>query len=228
MRRRRSAGTNGGPDVAQHDAVTGWGALGAPQTGNRFLYPSNRQGHSMNRIVRMVHLIDRISFWSGRIVSFLILPMVAGLVYEVVSRYFFNAPTIWANDISTILYGVFWMGGTAYALQAGQHIRTDFLYEKWSVRTKGIVDATLYILFYFPGLGIFLFVGGDYAWRSVLFMERIISSPWMPYIWPLKLVIPIATFLLLLQGVSELLKSLHAARTGQELQLIKSATGLVL
>ena len=59
-------------------------------------------------------------------------------------------------------------------------------------------------------------------------MERIISSPWMPYIWPLKLVIPIATLLLLLQGVSELLKSLHAARTGQKLQLIKSMTGLDL
>lgn len=182
----------------------------------------------MNRIVRVVSVIDRISLWSGKIVSFLILPMVASLVYEVLSRYLFNSPTIWANDMSTILYGAFWMGGTAYALQAGQHIRTDFLYEKWSVRTRGTVDAILYILFYFPGLGIFLFVGGDYAWRSVLFMERIISSPWMPFIWPLKLVIPVATLLLLLQGISELLKSLYAVRTGQELHLVQSISGLDL
>ena len=168
-------------------------------------------------LIKVVSVIDSISIWSGKIVAFLILPMVASLIYEVIGRYFFNRPTIWASDLSTILYGAFFMLGAAYALQRQQHIRTDFLYEKWSTRTKGMVDSFLYIAFYFPGLGIFMWVGWQYAWRSTMLQERIVTSPWMPIIWPLKLTMPIATILLLNQGISELLKSLYAAYTGTDL-----------
>ncbi len=176
------------------------------------------------RLLKIISFIDRISIWSGKILAVLILPMVGSLVYEVISRYFFTAPTVWANDISTMLYGVLWMGGSAYALQRQLHIRTDFLYEKWSPRTKGIVDSVLYALLYFPGLLIFLWIGWEYALRSMMFMERIISSPWMPYIWPVKLMIPVSTLLLIIQGVSELLKSLYAASTGLSLQTARGET----
>jgi len=176
------------------------------------------------RLLRIISFIDQISIWSGKILSVLILPMVGGLVYEVIARYFFTAPTVWANDISTMLYGVLWMGGSAYALQRQLHIRTDFLYEKWSTRTKGIVDSVLYAFLYFPGLLIFLWIGWEYALRSMMFMERIISSPWMPYIWPVKLMIPVSTLLLIIQGVSELLKSLYAASTGFSLQITRGDT----
>ena len=165
-------------------------------------------------LLKIIKNIDSISIWSGKIVAFLILPMVGSLVYEVIARYFFNSPTIWANDMTTILYGAFFMLGSAYALQRQQHIRTDFLYEKWSIRTKGIVDSILYITCYFPGLTIFMWYSSQYAWKSTMLQERIISSPWMPYIWPLKLAIPIATFLLLLQGISELIKCFYAAYSG--------------
>ncbi len=168
-------------------------------------------------LIKVVSVIDSISIWSGKIVALLILPMIASLVYEVIGRYFFNRPTIWASDLSTILYGAFFMLGAAYALQRQQHIRTDFLYEKWSTRTKGMVDSFLYITFYFPGLGIFMWVGWEYGWKSYQLQERIVTSPWMPIIWPLKLTIPIATILLLNQGISELLKSLYASYTGTDL-----------
>ncbi len=173
--------------------------------------------HAPRTLARTISIIDSISIWSGKIVALLIIPMVASLVYEVTARYLFNAPTIWASDLSTMLYGAFFMLGSAFTLQRQQHIRTDFIYEKWSIRTKGIVDSILYITLYFPGLGIFLWVGWGFAWKSSMLQERIISSPWMPYIWPLKLAIPIATLLLLIQGISELLKSLYAARNGTDL-----------
>jgi TRAP-type mannitol/chloroaromatic compound transport system permease small subunit len=176
------------------------------------------------RLLKFIYAIDRVSIWSGKFLAVLILPMVGSLVYEVFARYFFTAPTVWANDISTMLYGVLWMGGSAYALQRQLHIRTDFLYEKWSTRTKGIVDSVLYLALYFPGLLIFLWIGWEYAFRSMMFMERIISSPWMPYIWPVKLMIPVSTLLLIIQGVSELLKSLYAASTGFSLQTAREET----
>jgi TRAP-type mannitol/chloroaromatic compound transport system permease small subunit len=166
---------------------------------------------------KVIKIIDTISIWTGKAVGWAIFPMIFSLVYEVVARYFFNAPTIWANDLSTILYGAFFMLGSSYALQRQQHIRTDWLYEKWSVRTRGIVDSVCYIFLYFPGLIIFLWVGYKYAFRSAMLHERIVSSPWMPVIYPLKICIPVATLLLLVQGVSELIKSFYAATTGLDL-----------
>jgi TRAP-type mannitol/chloroaromatic compound transport system permease small subunit len=168
-------------------------------------------------LAKTIRIIDGISVVSGKIVGWFIFPMVFSLVFEVVARYLFNAPTIWAGDVSQILYGMFFMLGSAYALQRQQHIRTDFIYGKWSIRTRGMVDAALYILFYFPALGFFLWVGSDFAYRSILFNEKIVTSAWMPIIWPLKLAIPVSTLLLLIQGVSELLKSLFAARTNVSL-----------
>lgn len=171
-------------------------------------------GYAATPLGKITSVIDAISTWSGKAVAVLIFPMIGSLVYEVIARYFFNEPTIWANDLSTILYGSFFMLGSAYALCRQQHIRTDFLYAQWSTRTQGIVDSLLYVTCYFPGIGIFLWVSWKYASRSVMLQERIITSPWMPFIWPLKLALPIATALLLLQGVSELMKSLYAASTG--------------
>jgi len=168
-------------------------------------------------LAKAIRIIDGISILSGKAVGWMILPMVFSLVYEVFARYLFNAPTIWASDISQILYGMFFMLGSAYALQRQQHIRTDFIYGKWSVRTRGLVDAALYIVFYFPALVVFLWFGIEYAHRSILFNERIVTSAWMPIIWPLKLAIPVSTLLLLVQGVSELAKSLFAAKTNVSL-----------
>jgi len=168
-------------------------------------------------LLKVIGAIDSVSIWTGRAAAVLIFPMIFSSVWEVVARYFFNAPTIWANDMSTMLYGALFMVGSAYALQRQQHIRTDWLYDKWTTRTKGIVDSTCYIMLYFPGLMIFLWVGWKYALRSTMLQERIISSPWMPYIWPLKLCIPLATLLLLIQGISELIKSLYAVKTGVDI-----------
>jgi len=179
--------------------------------------PAGGLHNAPRALAKTIRVIDGLSTVSGKIVGWFIFPMIFSLVFEVVARYLFNAPTIWAGDVSQILYGMFFMLGSAYALQRQQHIRTDFIYGKWSIRTRGMVDAALYILFYFPALGFFLWVGSDFAYRSILFNERIVTSAWMPIIWPLKLAIPVSTLLLLIQGVSELLKSLFAAKTNVSL-----------
>lgn len=168
-------------------------------------------------LVKFIGIIDGISIASGKIVGWFIFPMAFSLVYEVVARYVFNAPTIWASDLSDMLYGSFFMLGSAYTLQRQKHIRTDFIYSKWSIRTRGMVDSVCYIGLYFPALILFMWVGSEFAYRSFLFNEKIVTSAWMPIIWPLKMTIPIATLLLIIQGISELLKSLFAAKTGVSL-----------
>jgi TRAP-type mannitol/chloroaromatic compound transport system permease small subunit len=91
------------------------------------------------------------------------------------------------------------------------HIRADFIYRNWSPRTQGMVDSVLYILLYFPGLAVFLFMSTDFAYLSWMRGERGMDTAWMPYMGPIKTVLPVRVVLLLIQGVSELLKSLYAA-----------------
>lgn len=163
----------------------------------------------------IIRALDSVSEWTGRIVSWLILPMVASLVYEVGARYLFDAPTVWAYDMTFMLYGSFFMLGAAYTLRHKGHIRTDSFYGEWSPRKQGWVDTICYLVFYFPPLIAFQVVTWDYFYKSYGQDERIMTSPWMPIVWPFKFVLPLATLLLLLQGVSELLKSIHAARRGE-------------
>ncbi|WP_022667378.1 TRAP transporter small permease subunit [Desulfospira joergensenii] len=164
---------------------------------------------------KMVKVLDSISSFFGKAVAILVLPMMYALVHEVVARYFFNAPTIWAGDVALILYGIFFMIASPYCLKTGMHIRTDFLYSRWSVKARGRVDFFTYLFLYFPTHFIFLQVGWKYFFKSFLQNEVIISSPWMPIIWPMKLAIPLSVFLMILQGISESTKSYYAWRHGQ-------------
>lgn len=163
----------------------------------------------------IIRTIDGFSEVTGKAVAWLIIPMVFALVYEVIARYFFRAPTLWAYDMTYILYGTLFMLGSHYTLRRGGHIRTDMLYHNWSPRTQGTIDAVCYVVFFFPGMLFFLFAGWDYAFHAFEIQERAWGSTWGPVIWPFKMVIPITALLMLVQGVSELLKSLHAARRGE-------------
>ena len=177
-------------------------------------------------LVRVIRTIDAISAWSGRIVAWLILPLIAAMTYEVVIRYLWQ-PTQWAYDTSYMLYGALFMLGAAYTLYRGAHIRTDFLYQKWPVKTQAMVDALCYLFLFFPGIAMFLWLGADFAWNSWLRSERTVGSSWMPIIYPLKTVIPMAAALLLLQGVSEFLKCIYALRTGHWLVVHRTLEELV-
>jgi TRAP-type mannitol/chloroaromatic compound transport system permease small subunit len=177
-------------------------------------------------LVRVIRLIDAISAWSGRIVAWLTLPLIGVMTYEVVIRYLWQ-PTHWAYDMSYMLYGALFMLGAAYTLYRGAHIRTDFLYQKWTVRTQATIDAFCYLFLFFPGIAIFLWLGAEFAWASWLRNERTVGSSWMPLIYPLKAVIPVTAALLLLQGLSEFLKCVYALRTGRWLVVHKTLEELV-
>lgn len=171
-------------------------------------------GDMPNWMARTIVAIDTLSAWIGRIVCWLTLPLIAAMVYEVLARYFFTAPTMWAYDISRMLYGALFTLGAGYALSKGVHIRSDFLYRDWSVKTQGRVDAALYLLFYFPSMLIFLWVAGEWAWIAVDRGERGMDTAWMPLLGPIKSCLPFGVLFLVIQGVSELLKSLYAASRG--------------
>ena len=159
--------------------------------------------------------IDLFSKMVGNIVCWITIPLILGMVYEVFARKLFLAPTIWAYDMSRFFYGALFMLGAAYALSKGVHIRADFLYRNFKVKTQGRVDFWLYLLFYFPGLLVFFYMTTGFVQESIMRSERGMDTTWMPYMWPIKSCLWIGIIFLLIQGVSELLKSYYAATKGK-------------
>jgi TRAP-type mannitol/chloroaromatic compound transport system permease small subunit len=137
------------------------------------------------------------------------------MTYEVFARKVFNAPTMWAYDMSRFMYGALFMLGAGYALSKGVHIRADFLYRNFKTRNQGLIDFWLYLLFYFPGLIVFFYMTTGFVQESIMRGEKGMDTAWMPYLWPIKACLWFGIIFLLIQGISELLKSYWAATKGQ-------------
>ena len=159
--------------------------------------------------------IDKFNKTIGNIVCWITIPLILGMVYEVLARKLFLAPTIWAYDMSRFLYGALFMLGAGYALSKGVHIRADFLYRNFKTKTQGKIDFWLYLLFYFPGLIVFLYMTTIFVQESIMRNERGMDTTWMPYMWPIKSCLWFGIIFLLIQGVSELLKSYYAMTKGR-------------
>ena len=159
--------------------------------------------------------IDLFSKWVGNVVCWITIPLILGMVYEVFARKLFLAPTIWAYDMSRFLYGALFMLGAGYALSKGVHIRADFIYRNFKTKTQGTIDFWLYLLFYFPGLIVFLYMTIGFVQESIMRGERGMDTTWMPYMWPIKTCLLIGIVFLLIQGISELLKSYWASTKGE-------------
>ena len=179
-------------------------------------------------MAKTIEFIDRNMLVTGKIVCWITVPLIFAMVYEVIGRHFFNRPTLWSFDISRMLAGALFMLGAAYTLSKGIHIRADFIYRNWKVKNQAMVDLFLYLLFFFPGFLVFFWVSFDYAYTSIcgrsdlmeclggkVRIQRAMDTTWMPIMWPLKSCMPIGAFLLLVQGVSEVLKSYYAFVKGR-------------
>ena len=159
--------------------------------------------------------IDKSSKWIGNVVCWITIPLMLAMVYEVLARKLFLAPTMWAYDMSRFFYGALFMLGAGYALSKGVHIRADFLYRNFKVKTQGLIDFWLYLLFYFPGLLFFFYMTTGFVIESIQRGEKGMDTAWMPYMWPIKACLWFGILFLLIQGISELFKSYYAAKKGK-------------
>ena len=159
--------------------------------------------------------IDLANKWVGNVVCWIVIPLTFTMVYEVLARKLFNAPTMWAYDMSRFFYGALFMLGAGYALSKGVHIRADFLYRNFKTRNQGRIDFWLYLVFYFPGLTVFLYMSSIFLQESIMRGEKGMDTAWMPYMWPIKSCLWLGIVFLLVQGISELLKSYWAATKGK-------------
>lgn len=163
-------------------------------------------------LLKFIAVLEYPSIVVAKLGAWLILPMTLSLVYEVIARYIFHSPTIWAYDTTYMMAGALFMLGAAYALRNGNHVRADFLLHLLRPRWQALIDVLLYAFVYFPAIALFFSASLTFATQSWQQSETYPQSPWMPIIYPLKTVMPVTLALLLVQGIAEFLKALWTLR----------------
>lgn len=166
-------------------------------------------------VSRSLLAVDRLSTFVGQAFSWCILLLTLVITYEVIARKFFAAPTNWGYDTQYMLYGLLFMFAGAYALSRNGHVRGDFLYRMLAPRRQAMLDLLLYILFFFPAIFAFMIAGFHFFELSWQQNERSMFSPSGPILWPFKGIIPIVGFLLLLQGLAEVVRCVRCIRSGE-------------
>jgi TRAP-type mannitol/chloroaromatic compound transport system permease small subunit len=174
------------------------------------------------RVQTLLHAADRISTWVGKAFSWLIVALMLLVVAEVFKRYALNAPTAWVYDASNMLYGTLFMMGGAYTLAHDGHVRGDFLYGNWSPRKQAGVDLVLYIAFFLPGIAALTWSGWTYFQDSLAIHEQTFNADPLP-VYPFKFIIPFAGALVLMQGISEIVRCVVCLKTGEWTPRIKDA-----
>jgi TRAP-type mannitol/chloroaromatic compound transport system permease small subunit len=159
----------------------------------------------MKDFIRWVNLVTE---WSGRILLWF--PWIVGgiILWEIILRTFLNLPTIWAHELSLMVFGALSILAGAYAHKYRGHVSMDLFYSRLSPRGKTILNLITFP-FFLCFCGILLWKGWEFAWRSIILWERS-QSNWAPLIWPIKLTIPLGALMITLQGVSNLLSDIAA------------------
>ena len=179
-----------------------------------------------------IRIVDAVNYRIGRLMMYGIFVMIAILMWSSISKTFF-VPSLWTLEIAQFAMVAYYIMGGPYSIQMGSNVRMDLFYGEWSDRKKAQFDAftVLFLIFY---LGVLLYGGlGSTAYSLGHFKDepfsffaglltgseeigRLERSPtaWRPYIWPIKFVMCLGTFLMLLQAISELLKDLIKLRRG--------------
>lgn len=157
-----------------------------------------------------VRYMDATSRAVGRVVMYMIFGMIAILLFETVSRTFFNAPHIWSVESAQFVMAAYYLLGGGYTLLIGSHVRMDLLYNNWSAKKKAVAD----VITFFVAL-IYLVVLTYGGWQGIKYAikyKQVTYSAWAPQVTPIKIIMQIGIVMMLLQLISEFIKDIAKVR----------------
>lgn len=161
-----------------------------------------------------IRFADTLSAWVAKAFAWSLMLMTLGVTYEVVVRYILRRPTVWAFDMTYIMYGTMFMLAGAYTLSRDAHVRADIVYRLMRPRAQAALELVLYFLFFFPGVLALIFAGWKYVARSWRYLEVSTMSPANIPIYQFKTVIVVAGVLLFLQGIAQVMRCIICLRDG--------------
>jgi TRAP-type mannitol/chloroaromatic compound transport system permease small subunit len=158
-------------------------------------------------MLKLARAVTRLNIWIGKVAAWLIVPIFLLLMADVIMRYLVGSAAIWTAEFAQLIFGGYAVIAGGYLLVERAHVNVDIIYGKFSRVNKAVVDlATSFLFFLF--LAVLIWQGVDMAWDSAAKFERS-SSLWNPHVWPVKIVIPVAAVLLLLQGLVRLVSDIR-------------------
>ncbi len=161
---------------------------------------------------RWLGAVDAVNEWVGRIVGFQIVFVVGVVVYEIVLRDLFNRPTLWANETMVYVTAMAYLLAGGYALLHRRHVVVDVVYQRLPPRLRAVLDLVTFP-FFIGYTGTLVWIGWLFA-RESLALRETAGTPWDPPIYPVKLSIPMAGLLVLLQGCAQFVREVRRAAKG--------------
>ena len=132
----------------------------------------------------------------GKLVSYLVFAMTGVIMFEIVSRYAFNAPTVWGQDVSGWLEVTYVFLGGAYALQNDHFVRVDLFFDRMPEKVQAIIDLTVTTVLFAAFLWVMIGLGWGLAMQSFAMNETSMAGDWGGPVWPAKFMVPVGAALL--------------------------------
>ena len=176
----------------------------------------------MPKIIKSyVRYTDAVNKTVGKFSMYLVFAMGGVLLFESISRTIFDTPHIWVVEMAQFLMAAYYLLGGGYSMILKGHVRMDLLYGRWSARRKALSDVftSLLLLLYM----VFLLLGGISGIKYALKYGQKNYTPWGPPLAPIKIIMTIGIFLMLLQVIATFFKNLATAR-GKDLDQDKGET----
>ena len=164
---------------------------------------------------KLLLFVDKVSTWVGQAFSWFIVALTLHITWEVFARYALGSPRAWAFDAMIMMYGTLFMMAGAYTLAKNGHVRGDVIYGFFTPRAQAILDLTLYIVFFIPGIVALTYAGYFYAAESWAINERSNITAEGPPIYWFKTVIPFAGAFVLVQGIVEIVRCVICIKQGE-------------
>ena len=155
--------------------------------------------------------ITTLNRWIFQATVWLMAIVVPVMLYEVIARYVFNAPTVWGMELAVLLFGPYFLFGGPYLLHLKGHVALDVARQRLSPawqRRLDLVNFPIIVLF----CAILLYFSAPAAYSAFTYRETSFSA-WNPPIWPVKAAVPLALALMLLQAVVEFFRTLFGEGT---------------
>lgn len=149
--------------------------------------------------IRAVTAVNKCLFLVAASLMAIVVPV---MMFEVISRYVFHAPTTWGMELAVLLFGPYFLLGGPYVLHLGGHVNMDLFRTRMSVRTGHVVDIINQIII-LSFCAILLYYAMPLAMQAMAYRETTFSA-WNPPLWPYKLAVPLSVLLLGLQSLAEL------------------------
>ncbi|GAB5470588.1 MAG: TRAP transporter small permease subunit [Rhodospirillales bacterium] len=161
---------------------------------------------------RLQRAIEALSVVFGHVAAALIVPLAAVTVFEVFSRYLFNAPTIWAYELAYMGTGTIFLLGIAYTFKEGAHVRIDVLTMNLPRQRNAWLNLIGHLIILFPVVGLVTWSLWEYFLDAYRWGETTGESAWNPVLWPFRLIFVLGLLLFLLQGLAEAIKAVRTLR----------------